>query len=110
MMRVVFDFLLISVVFWGVRSSTDVRLLDAAGDLSSVGLLQVKTDAGFGTVCGANEAAADEAYPRLDRDRRRSANLDIIDPNLVLVHILCTCFPWLPMSGLVIQCAHMSPN
>jgi len=42
-----------------VHGSADVRLVDAAGGLSSVGLLQVKTDAGFGSVCGANAAAAD---------------------------------------------------
>lgn len=37
----------------------DVRLVDSNGALSSVGLLQVKTDVGFGSVCGANAAAAD---------------------------------------------------
>jgi len=42
-----------------VHGSADVRLVDAAGGLSSVGLLQVRTDAGFGSVCGANAAAAD---------------------------------------------------
>jgi len=47
----------------GAWSSADVRLLDAAGGLSSVGLLQVNTDAGFGTVCGANAAAADANRP-----------------------------------------------
>jgi len=36
-----------------------VRLIDAHGAISNVGLLQVKTDAGFGSVCGANLAAAD---------------------------------------------------
>ena len=39
----------------------DVRLVDAGGALSNVGLLQVKTDGGFGTVCGANLASADVA-------------------------------------------------
>lgn len=42
-----------------VEGSADVRLVDAAGGLSSVGLLQVRTDTQFGTVCGANAAAAD---------------------------------------------------
>ena len=42
-----------------VFCSVDVRLLDVAGALSSVGLVQIKTDAGFGSVCGANPAAAD---------------------------------------------------
>jgi hypothetical protein len=42
-----------------VHGSADVRLVDAAGGLSSVGLLQVRTDAGFGSVCGANAASAD---------------------------------------------------
>jgi hypothetical protein len=37
----------------------DVRLVDAAGSLSNVGLVQVKTDTGFGSICGANPAAAD---------------------------------------------------
>ena len=37
----------------------DVRLVDATGALSNVGLLQVKTDGGFGSVCGANLATAD---------------------------------------------------
>ena len=41
------------------EGSADVRLVDAAGGLSSVGLLQVRTDTQFGTVCGANAAAAD---------------------------------------------------
>ena len=41
------------------RCGADVRLVDAAGSISNVGLLQVRTDAGFGTVCGANPAAAD---------------------------------------------------
>jgi hypothetical protein len=36
-----------------------VRLLDAAGSFSNVGLLQVRMDNDFGTVCGANAAAAD---------------------------------------------------
>mmetsp|Transcript_56149 Transcript_56149/g.89063 ORF Transcript_56149/g.89063 Transcript_56149/m.89063 type:complete len:280 (-) Transcript_56149:27-866(-) len=40
-------------------ASVDVRLVDAAGSLSNVGLVQVKTDTGFGSICGANPAAAD---------------------------------------------------
>ena len=40
-----------------------MHLIDAAGALSNVGLLQVKTDVGFGSVCGANAAAADVALP-----------------------------------------------
>ena len=43
----------------GAHSVADVRLVDEAGGVSSVGLLQVATEAGFGTVCGANTAAAD---------------------------------------------------
>jgi hypothetical protein len=39
--------------------SVDVRLVDTAGSLTNAGLLQIKTDAGFGSVCGANPAAAD---------------------------------------------------
>ena len=47
------------VSFVGALSSTDVRLVDGTGSLSNVGLLQVRTDAGFGSVCGANPSAAD---------------------------------------------------
>ena len=43
----------------GIFGSVNVRLVDVAGALSSVGLVQIKTDAGFGSVCGANPAAAD---------------------------------------------------
>ena len=42
-----------------IYCSVDVRLVDEAGSLSSVGLVEIKTDAGFGSVCGANPAAAD---------------------------------------------------
>lgn len=55
MLKLVWVFSLVA----GVQSTADVRLVDAAGGLSNVGLLQVNTDAGFGTVCGANAAAAD---------------------------------------------------
>ena len=52
--------LLVALFFFvGALSTTDVRLVDGTGSLSSVGLLQVRTDAGFGSVCGANPAAAD---------------------------------------------------
>ena len=40
----------------GMFCSVDVRLVDAVGGLSSVGLVQITTDAGFGSVCGANSA------------------------------------------------------
>ena len=59
MARVVFDLLLAFALFAGAQCGADVRLVDAAGGLSNVGLLQVKTDAGFGSVCGANAASAD---------------------------------------------------
>ena len=49
-------FLLLPV---GTVASVDVRLVDATGNLASVGLVQIKTDTGFGSVCGANPAAAD---------------------------------------------------
>ena len=42
-----------------IYCSVDVRLVDSTGSLTNVGLLQIKTDAGFGSVCGANPAAAD---------------------------------------------------
>lgn len=58
-----FLILLGSASFTAARGSSDVRLVDAAGGLSNVGLLQVKTDAGFGTVCRASAAAADVNFP-----------------------------------------------
>ena len=51
----------LSALFVCARCGADVRLVDAHGAISNVGLLQVKTDAGFGSVCGANLAAADVA-------------------------------------------------
>ena len=60
-MHFAFNFLLPLALLTCARSSADVHLIDAAGALSHVGLLQVKTDLGFGTVCGANAAAADVA-------------------------------------------------
>jgi len=47
------------VLLASTSSATDVRLVDETGGISSAGLLQVNTEAGFGTVCGANAAAAD---------------------------------------------------
>ena len=47
-----------------IDATIDARLVDSQGSLSSVGLLQVSTDAGgFGSVCGANEASADAPRP-----------------------------------------------
>ena len=66
MANMAFTSLFVFALFAGVQSSADVRLIDAAGSLSSVGLLQVNTDAGFGTVCGANAAAADATLPALE--------------------------------------------
>ena len=43
----------------GSCCGADVRLVDAAGGLSNAGLLQVKTDTGYGSVCGANAASAE---------------------------------------------------
>ena len=43
----------------GLCCGADVRLVDAAGGLSNAGLLQVKTDTGYGSVCGANAASAE---------------------------------------------------
>ena len=62
MSRMASGFLLFLAFLAGAAASADVRLVDAAGGLSNVGLLQVKTDAGFGSVCGANAAAADVAH------------------------------------------------
>merc|ERR1719198_353968 len=39
--------------------AADVRLVDESGSVSNAGLVQVSTEAGFGTICGANAAAAD---------------------------------------------------
>jgi hypothetical protein len=64
MAHIMFSLFLAFVLLAGALSTTDVRLVDAAGDVSSVGLLQINTDAGFGTVCGANAAAADAALLR----------------------------------------------
>jgi hypothetical protein len=63
MTRVACHVLLALALLVGAQCSTDVRLVDAAGGLSNVGLLQVRTDAGFGTVCGASAAAADVIAP-----------------------------------------------
>ena len=41
--------------------AADVRLVDESGSVSNAGLVQVSTEAGFGTICGANAAAADVA-------------------------------------------------
>ena len=54
--------LILVVLMVSVDGATDVRLVDESGSVSSVGLLQVKTEAGFGTVCGANAAAADASW------------------------------------------------
>jgi len=43
----------------GLCCGADVRVIDAAGGLSNAGLLQVKTDTGYGSVCGANAASAE---------------------------------------------------
>ena len=39
--------------------AADVRVVDESGSVSNAGLVQVSTAAGFGTICGANAAAAD---------------------------------------------------
>lgn len=39
--------------------AASVRVVDATGTLSNQGLVQVRTDQGFGSVCGINAAAAD---------------------------------------------------
>jgi hypothetical protein len=63
MTRVACEALLAFALLVGAHSNTDVRLVDAAGGLSNVGLLQIKTEAGFGTVCGASAATADATQP-----------------------------------------------
>lgn len=49
----------------GASTDSSLRLLDAAGSLSNVGLLEVRTEAGFGSVCGMNAAAASVACRQL---------------------------------------------
>ena len=41
------------------KSGPGIRLIDATGSSSSVGLLQLPVANGFGTVCGMNLGAAD---------------------------------------------------
>lgn len=38
-----------------------VRILDALGNVANAGLLQVRVEEGFGTVCGLNDGAANVA-------------------------------------------------
>jgi len=38
--------------------ASNVQLVDAGGDLSNAGLLQVRSNAGFGSVCGMDDTAA----------------------------------------------------
>jgi hypothetical protein len=64
MAQVLFNCCFVFALLAGAWASADVRLVDAAGGVSSVGLLEVNTDAGFGSVCGANAAAADATRPR----------------------------------------------
>ena len=59
MLRVVLALRLVLGFLAHAHGSADVRLLDAAGGFSNVGLLQVRMDTDFGSVCGANAAAAD---------------------------------------------------
>lgn len=49
----------------GACGSADVRITDSSGRLASAGLLQVRTDLGFGSVCGLNQAAAQVACRQL---------------------------------------------
>lgn len=50
-------------------ASGDVRLVDATGAIAGTGLLQVYVDGDFGTVCGANDNAADVVCRMLGYDR-----------------------------------------
>eukprot|EP00929_Paragymnodinium_shiwhaense_P013929 TRINITY_DN121779_c0_g1_i1.p1 TRINITY_DN121779_c0_g1~~TRINITY_DN121779_c0_g1_i1.p1 ORF type:complete len:659 (-),score=88.13 TRINITY_DN121779_c0_g1_i1:110-2086(-) len=47
------------------QAKGDTRLVDEGGNVSSNGLLQVLTDKGFGTVCGASASAADVVCKQL---------------------------------------------
>ena len=45
-----------------------VRVVDTSGFMSNSGLLQIRTDAGFGSVCGMNQAAADVVCRQMGYD------------------------------------------
>ena len=49
----------------GALQAQGVRIIDAAGGLSYAGLAQVRTDSGFGSICGMNQAAADVVCKQL---------------------------------------------
>jgi hypothetical protein len=51
-----------------LRPSRDLRIVDAAGQLASVGLLQVSTRSGYGSVCGLNEKAAEVVCRMMGHD------------------------------------------
>ena len=55
------------------KTGSSIRLLDAMGSLSSVGLLQIPTGAAFGTVCGMNLGAADVVCIQLSCIARSAA-------------------------------------
>jgi len=48
--------------------SAGVRIVDGSGTLSSVGLVQVRTELGFGSICGLNLGAADVLCKQLGFD------------------------------------------
>lgn len=48
--------------------TSDIRLVDVHGQLAASGLLQLRTDSGFGTVCGANLPVADVVCQALGYD------------------------------------------
>ena len=85
-MRFAFHLLFLLAFLTGARCSADVHLIDAAGALSNVGLLQVKTDVGFGSVCGANAAAADVARPESVAECRE------MSAPCCAIFIVCTLF------------------
>ena len=49
----------------GALQAQGVRIIDAAGGLSYAGLAQIRTDSGFGSICGMNQAAADVVCKQL---------------------------------------------
>jgi hypothetical protein len=59
MTLVAYSFIFVSVFFVHGECDIDMRLVDGANSVSNAGLLQIRTDSGFGTVCRANAAAAD---------------------------------------------------
>ena len=49
-------------------AAADLRIINSDGELANMGLMQVRTDLGFGSVCGMNDGAANVACRLLGYD------------------------------------------